>query len=103
MENKSVEISIADRRYPVIVPANEEKFLREAESIVKERIIKWQKQIGNKDSQDYLALTLLTQLVELLKEKNDRDTKLKFLDTKLQSMNKQIDNLGIMEVDPYNV
>jgi hypothetical protein len=97
MENKSVEIIIADRKYPVIVPANEEKVLREAESIIKERVAKWQKQISAKDNQDYLALTLLTHLVEILKEKNDRETKLKFLDTKILSMSKQINALGIKE------
>ncbi len=102
MENKSVEIIIADRKYPVIVPANEEKILRETEGIIKERLARWQKQVSAKDNQDYLALTLLTQLVEILKEKNDRDTKLKFLDTKIQSMSKQINNLGI-EMDPYNL
>jgi hypothetical protein len=97
MENKSVEIIIADRKYPVIVPANEEKVVREAESIIKERLEKWQKQVTAKDNQDYLALTLLTQLVEILKEKNDRETKLKFLDTKIQSMNKQISALELVE------
>jgi hypothetical protein len=97
MENKSVEIIIADRKYPVIVPSNEEKIIREAESIIKERLEKWQKQVAAKDNQDYVALTLLTQLVDVLKEKNDRDTKLKFLDTKIVSMSKQISGLGIKE------
>jgi hypothetical protein len=97
MENKSVEIIIADRKYPIIIPANEEKYIREAESIIKERIAAWQKQLGAKENQDYLALTLLTNLFEALKEKNDTKTKLNFLETKLKSMSKSISTLGLEE------
>ncbi len=91
----SVEIQIADRRYPLRVAPNEEKILRQAEMELREKLIVWQNQIATKEQQDYLALALLTTLVEDIKNRKDRETKLTFFRTKVNSMNKHIEALSI--------
>lgn len=95
-DNKiSVEIQIADRRYPLRVAPNEEKVLRQAEQELREKLAYWQQQVSIKENQDYLALALLTTIVEDIKSRKDRETKLTFLHTKVNSMNKHIEALSI--------
>jgi cell division protein ZapA len=97
-DNKiSLEIQIADRRYPLRVAPNEEKILRQAEQEIKEKLAYWQSQVSVKESQDYLALALLTTLVEDIKARKDRETKLTFFRTKVNSMNKRIEALSLKE------
>jgi cell division protein ZapA len=93
----SVEIQIADRRYPLRVAPNEEKILRQAEQELREKLAYWQNQIAAREHQDYLALALLTTLVEDIKARKDRETKLTFLHTKVNSMNKHIETLAIKQ------
>jgi cell division protein ZapA len=91
----SVEVQIADRRYPLRVAPNEEKFLRQAESELRDKLAFWQNQIAAREHQDYLALALLTTIVEDIKARKDRETKLTFFRTKVNSMNKHIEALSI--------
>ncbi|GDX48370.1 MAG: cell division protein ZapA [Bacteroidota bacterium] len=97
-ENKiSVEVQIADRRYPLRVAPAEEKILRQAEEELRQKLAYWQNQVSLKENQDYLALSLLTHIVEDIKARKDRDTKHTFIHNKIKSMNKNIDALSIKE------
>ncbi len=95
-DNKiSIEIQIADRRYPLRIAPTEEKILRQAEEELKQKLNYWQSQVSIKENQDYLALALLNMLVEDIKTRKDKETKLAFVHTKVNSMNKHIESLSI--------
>lgn len=73
MENKSVNIKVGGRFYPLSIPSEEEEILRDLEKKVEGMIKKFEANYAIKDKQDALALCIL-QLdtnVEVNKQKYD--------------------------------
>ena len=67
MGEKSVNINIAGRSYPVKVDSAEEAFVHEASALINKRVSQLEKGFVVKDKQDLLALTALqfaTQYLE---------------------------------------
>ena len=57
---KTIHLSIAERQYPVKAEDREMESLRQAESLIKDRIAYYAKQYPSSDKQDHLAMSLLS-------------------------------------------
>lgn len=71
----SINITIADRRYPMRIKRNDEEKIRKAAKIINERILQYQERYNGKDNQDFLAMSavqLATQVLDLMQE-NDKE------------------------------
>lgn len=75
MEDLSINITIAERRYPMRIKASEEEKIRKASKIINDRILQYQQRYSGKDNQDFLAMSALQfaiQVIEMM-EKNETD------------------------------
>lgn len=71
----SINITIADRRYPMRIKRNDEEKIRKAAKIINERILQYQERYNGKDNQDFLAMSavqLATQVLDLM-QANDKE------------------------------
>jgi cell division protein ZapA len=59
MEQKNVKIKIGDREYPLVLSANDEVRMREAEKLINERLLEYRKLYPTADKTDVLAMTAL--------------------------------------------
>lgn len=74
-EELSINITIADRRYPMRIKRNEEEKIRKAAKIINERILQYQERYIGKDNQDFLAMSsvqFVAQVIDLMQE-TDKD------------------------------
>ncbi len=88
MEQQSIQISIADRYYPLRIPANDEEKIRAAAKIINEKIGLYKKKYANRDTQDALSMALLQFVIRLIEaeqreESNQIIDELKTLDNLL--------------------
>jgi cell division protein ZapA (FtsZ GTPase activity inhibitor) len=58
-ETLAINVTIADRRYPMRIKRSEEEKIRKAVKILNERILQYQQRFMVKDQQDLLAMTAL--------------------------------------------
>ncbi|MFI5172921.1 MAG: cell division protein ZapA [Chitinophagales bacterium] len=66
----NIQVTICDRPYRLKVKPEEEETVRKAAKIIAEKIKELQTQHTNSDRQDYLAMTVLTMMVEKLGEES---------------------------------
>jgi cell division protein ZapA (FtsZ GTPase activity inhibitor) len=60
MEEKlSINVTIADRRYPMTINRSDEEKIRKAAKIINERVLQYQQKYSGKDDQDCLAMSAL--------------------------------------------
>jgi cell division protein ZapA (FtsZ GTPase activity inhibitor) len=86
----SINITIADRRYPMRIKRNDEEKIRKAAKIINERILQYQERYNGKDNQDFLAMSavqLATQVLDLMQD-NDKEPLL----TQIGEINKELEN-----------
>jgi cell division protein ZapA len=90
----SINITIADRRYPMRIKRSEEEKIRKAAKIINERILQYQDRYSGKDVQDFLAMASLQFVLQTLEtiEKSNVEPVLK----QLESINNEI-NLYLSE------
>ncbi|MCF8358511.1 MAG: cell division protein ZapA [Prolixibacteraceae bacterium] len=90
----SINITIADRRYPMRIKRSEEEKIRKAAKIINERILQYQDRYSGKDVQDFLAMASLQFVLQTLEtiEKSDVEPVLK----QLENINNEI-NLYLSE------
>ncbi|HRF77143.1 MAG TPA: cell division protein ZapA [Chitinophagales bacterium] len=62
----NIHVTICDRPYRLKVKPEEEEIVRKAARIIAEKIKDLQMQHAGNDKQDYLAMTVLTMMVEQL-------------------------------------
>lgn len=62
----NIHVTICDRPYRLKVKPEEEEIVRKAARIIDEKIKDLQMQHAGNDKQDYLAMTVLTMMVEQL-------------------------------------
>ncbi len=72
-EELSINITIAERRYPMKVKRSEEEKIRKAAKVINERILQYQRLYTGRDNQDFLAMSALQFAIQVLemKEKSD--------------------------------
>lgn len=63
-ETVNINVSIAERLYPLKVTKSEERKLQNAVALVNEKIKEYQQLYDGKDKQDYMAMCLLNFAVE---------------------------------------
>jgi cell division protein ZapA len=63
----SINITIGERQYPLKIRAAEEELVRQAEHLINEKFNDFQLRFTGQEKIDYLAMSALMNLVELLK------------------------------------
>lgn len=66
----NINLVIADRAYPLKIEADEEAVVRKAAKMVNEKMKDFKKKYDVRDKQDYLAMVVLMQAVDNLKNES---------------------------------
>ena len=86
----SINITIADRRYPMRIKRSEEEKIRKAAKIINERLLQYQERYVGKDNQDFLAMSAVQFVVQVLDLMQDAD-KVPIIE-QLAQMNEELNN-----------
>jgi len=65
-ETLSINVTIADRRYPMRIKRSDEEKIRKAVKLLNERILQYQQRFKVKDQQDLLAMTAIQFVIQNL-------------------------------------
>ncbi len=65
-ELQSIQISIADRYYPLKIALQDEEKIRAAVKIINEKVDLYRKRFTSRDIQDALSITLLQFVIRLI-------------------------------------
>ncbi|GAB1475153.1 hypothetical protein MASR2M69_25940 [Bacteroidota bacterium] len=76
MEQQSIQITIADRSYPLRIPAADEEKIRAAAKIINEKTSLYRKKYANRDTQDALSMALLQFVIRLIEAEQNEETNL---------------------------
>jgi len=87
-EEFSINVTIADRRYPMRINRSEEEKIRKAAKIINERILQYQQRYSGKDNQDCLAMSALQFVIQImdLMDQSNSDQSMK----QIEEINKQL-------------
>jgi len=66
----SISITVGDRRYPLKVRAVDEELVRHAEHLINEKFNEFQLRFTGQEKIDYIAMSAVMNLVDLLKNQN---------------------------------
>ena len=66
----SISITVGDRRYPLKVRAADEELVRQAEHLINEKFNEFQLRFTGQEKIDYIAMSAVMNLVDLLKNQN---------------------------------
>lgn len=69
----AINITIAERRYPMRIKRSDEEKIRKAAKIINERITQYQERYNGKDNQDFLAMSAIQFVVQVLDLMNEKD------------------------------
>lgn len=74
-ETLAINVTIADRRYPMRIKRSDEEKIRKAVKLLNERILQYQQRFKVKDQQDLLAMTAMQFVMQNLdlSEKTEQD------------------------------
>ena len=89
---KKIIINLAGRNYPVIVDAQEEAAIKDMEIKLKEKYINLVKEYPKLDTQDHLAMLLLSESTHTTESKPADDT---VLDQLIQKVEKHLEVTNI--------
>jgi cell division protein ZapA len=93
-EDLVINITIAERRYPMRIKRNEEEKIRKAAKMLNERILQYRKTYTGKDNQDFMAMSSLQFVIEMndLKEQANIDPVIEELEQINQGLNMYLKN-----------
>ena len=66
----SISITVGDRRYPLKVKAADEELVRQAEHLINEKFNEFQLRFTGQEKIDYIAMSAVMNLVDLLKNQS---------------------------------
>ena len=66
----SISITVGDRRYPLKVRAADEELVRRAEHLINEKFNEFQLRFAGQENIDYIAMSAVMNLVDLLKNQS---------------------------------
>jgi len=69
----SINITVADRIYPIRVKESEQSIVKEAEHLLNDKFYEFQLKYTGQEKLDYLAMSALMNVVELMKN-NQQDS-----------------------------
>lgn len=95
MNDQPATVHILDRPYKLKVSSDHEQFLRKAARQIDEQARSFGKKYAHQDGQDLLAMVALTQITQLL----ELQDKMQFKDTKLETRLTEIKELLDNTVD----
>jgi len=75
-ETITITVTIADRTYPVRVHARMREVVVQAVDMINKRVKEYSKTFVGKETQDYLAMSALMQLVETMYQKQQSEKQL---------------------------
>ena len=78
-EELAINITIAERRYPMRIKRSEEEKIRKAAKIINDRILQYRQRYTGKDNQDFMAMSALQFVIQFidLMENSDIDPAIK--------------------------
>lgn len=85
----AINITIAERRYPMRIKRQDEEKIRKAAKIINERILQYQERYNGKDNQDFLAMSAIQFVVQVLEQMEEKD-----VNPMLEQMNEMNDELS---------
>ncbi len=91
-ETITITVTIADRSYPVRVHARMREVVVQAVEMLNKRVKEYSKTFVGKETQDYLAMSALMQLVETIYQKQQVDKQLIETQQADQDFKQQVDN-----------
>ncbi len=91
MQTISIELQIANRKYPLRLKEAEAGIAREAAKRVNESIQMLEKQYGVKDLQDLFAMAALQITSELVKAEHENQQERNLISGKLEQLEQQLD------------
>lgn len=81
-----MNVTIAERVYPLRVVKSDEEKVRKAVKLVNENIKEYQRQFEGKDKQDYMAMCLLNLATEKVKLHTDVQNEQRLIEEKLNEL-----------------
>jgi len=82
-ETNSITVTISDRTYPLKVKTGDEAIVKMAEHLINEKFHQFQLKFSGQEPRDYLAMSALMNMVELLKKGSDSEGSVQELMNKL--------------------
>lgn len=76
----SINVTIGDRMYPLKVRGEDEPIVRQAEQLINHKYSEFQLRFSGQEKLDYLAMSSLMNMVEIMKQQEDTSA----LQTELQ-------------------
>ena len=86
METVNINVTIAERFFPLKVAKSDEEKVRRAVTLVNEKIKEYQQQFEGKDKQDYMAMCLLNFAVECVNLQNANRNDNRLLEEKINQL-----------------
>ncbi|WP_046757649.1 cell division protein ZapA [Kordia jejudonensis] len=87
MENKlKIKLSIADRVYPLTIPASQEEGLRKAAKKIEAMIKQFEQSYAVRDKQDVLAMCALQFAAQVEQKAIDKDSNQTALEERLKAL-----------------
>lgn len=70
----SINVTIGDRIYPLKVRSEDESLVRQAEQLINHKYNEFQLRFSGQEKLDYLAMSSLMNMVDLMKDHRDATT-----------------------------
>lgn len=86
----SISITVGDRRYPLKVRAADEELVRQAEHLINEKFNEFQLRFTGQEKIDYIAMSAVMNLVDLLKNQNQDGEQNELLHQKISEAERMI-------------
>lgn len=84
----TINISLSDRSYPLLVEPGEEEFVRKAGKTIESMLKEYSSAYAYKDKQDLFAMVTLQNTTALMKSQGEKDLSLDSISERLEAINK---------------
>jgi cell division protein ZapA (FtsZ GTPase activity inhibitor) len=91
MQDVSIELHIANRKYPLKVRAEEADSVKKAAELINEKLKSLEQRYGVKDMQDLFAMSALQITTQLVKLEAGHESNSEDLEKQIENMSQQID------------
>jgi cell division protein ZapA len=89
-ETVNMNVTIAERSYPLKVLKSEEEKISKAAKLVNERISEYRQNFKGNDKQDYLAMCLLNFAVENLNTQSEKQQSYRSIEDKISELEQML-------------
>lgn len=91
----NMQVSIADRTYPLLVAKHDEQKIQNAVQLVNDTIKQYQLQYSGKDKQDYLAMCLINFAVQAVNAENESALHHQMIDEKIAALRNTLTSIQV--------